>query len=107
MGQQNPLPIEGGNGWIGEQSDSGPSLESLTVQKVSITAHEVDRYAAGGDCTQRIADLAAYRIRVVIADPGLEQIAQDVERIGCSSLDRKKPEEALYRRRRASVEVQI
>ena len=86
MGQQDPLPIEGGNGRIREQSNSRTSLESLAVQKVSITAHEVDRYAAGGDCTQRIADLAAHRIRVVIADPGLKQIAQDVERIRCSSL---------------------
>ncbi len=107
MGQQDPLPIEGGNGRIREKSDSRTSLESLTVQKVSITAHEVDRYAAGGKRAQRIADLATRRIRVVIADPGLEQIAQDVERSRCSSLERKKPEEALHRRRRAGIEMQV
>lgn len=86
MGQQDPLPLKPGNGRIREQSDSGPLLESLTVQKVSITAHEVDGHAARGKRAQRIADLAAHRVRVVIADPGLEQIAEDVERIRCSSL---------------------
>ena len=86
MGQQDPLPLKPGNGRICEQSDSGPLLESVTVQKVSITAHEVDGHAAGGQRAQRVADLAAYRIRVVIADPGLEQIAEDVERIRCSSV---------------------
>ena len=107
MGQQDPLPIDGGNGRIHEQLDSGSSLESLAVQKVSITAHEVDRYATGGKRPQRIADLAAHRVRVVIADPGLEQIAEDVERIRCSSLAREKPEEALHRRRRARIEMQV
>ena len=107
MGQQDPLPIQGGNGRIGEQSDSGPSLESLTVQKVAVAAHEVDGHAARGKRAQRIADLAAHRVRVVIADPGLKQIAEDIERIRCSSLAREKPEEALHRRRSARIEMQV
>ena len=105
MGQQDPLPIQGGNGRIHEQLDSGSSLESLTVQKVSITAHEVDGHAARGKRAQRVADLATHRIGVVIADPGLEQIAEDMQGRRTASLALEETQKRLDGRRRARVEM--
>ena len=44
--------------------------------------HDVAGYAARAERAQGIADAGAVRVLVVVPDPGFEQIAEDVERLG-------------------------
>ena len=77
VGKEDSLSREGGDGRIREKSDSRTSLESLTVQKVSITAHEVDRDAASGKRAQRLAYVDHDRHMVGNAVAGLQHDTKD------------------------------
>ena len=76
-------------------------------QKVAIAVHHVAGDAALGEAGERGADPVAIRFAVVIADPGFEQVAEDVERLGVDGSSRQKVDELCAGRRLAGIQMQI
>jgi len=80
---------------IGQQPAAAATLEAGTQQKVAIAQHHM----AGNPCgvfAQRCADCRTRGLIVVIADPVLEQVAQDVQRIGLECLTAQKADELRH-----------
>jgi hypothetical protein len=67
---------------VNEQSCAAALLEASLQQKVAIAVHDVTRHAARAQRVQRVADLLPMWVLIIVSDPGLEQIPEDVERIG-------------------------
>ena len=77
-------------------------------QQIAVAMHEVDARPARIEAGQRFRDRCIERVfQVVIARPVLEQVAEDVERLGfaCSAAD--EPEELLDDARPFGGEVQV
>ena len=80
--EQRALTVQINHHRVNQQSCAAALLEALLEQKVAIAVHDVTRYAARAQCAQRVADLLSMRVLIIVSDPGLEQIPEDVERIG-------------------------
>lgn len=107
MGEQDALPVQVDQHGIGEQAGTTALLEAVLEQEVAIAVHDEAGHAALAQVPHGRADLAPMRIVIIIADPGLEQIPEDVERLGAcrprlEELDELPPRGGLLR-----IEVQI
>ena len=60
---------------------AGLPAESVSDQKVAVAAEKVDRRSARGQLGQVAGNPAAELAGRVVADPGLEQVAHDVESV--------------------------
>jgi hypothetical protein len=69
--------------------------------------HHVAGDAERTEASERQADAVAVGLVVVIADPGLEQVAQDVERRGVGGTSGQELDELLPGRRLAGIQMQI
>ena len=107
MRQQDALTVDRSDRRIGEQLYAGSPFEVGPVQKVAIAAHEVHGHAGIGEGPQLGADFRADRVWVVIADPSLEKIAEDVQRLRRPRPGAQKPDESLDRCRSARIEMQV
>src|SRR5690606_16853861 len=73
-----------------------------------VTLHEVNRYALLHELAQQPRDYGVERrVEVVVADPVLEEVAENVERLGTSRLALEEIDEALVGRRAIVGEMQI
>src|SRR5690606_31570364 len=61
-----------------DQGTAAASAKAGTEQKVAVAVHDPYR-ADGGQCSQAFAYRGGQRAVVVIADPGLKQVAEDVQ----------------------------
>ena len=63
----------------------------VAEQEVAVAADEVHRHAAHRASARSFArDVRAGFGRIVVADPGLEQVAEDVQRIGAAGFARRR-----------------
>jgi len=80
--EQRALAVQIDHHGVNEQSRAAALLEALLEQEVAITVHDEARHAAHAQRAQRVADLLPMCILIIVSDPGLEQIPEDVECIG-------------------------
>jgi hypothetical protein len=80
---------------------------AMAEQEVAIAVHDAARYARARQGAQRVDDHALRRVGIVVADPGLEQVAEDVERGRAPRSGCEKAQELLGRLRPRRIEVQV
>ena len=108
MHQQDALAVQVHDRAVVEQRAAGLGGESATDQEVAIAVNEKARHASVRQAAQRGHDVACGGGGVVVAQPGFEQVAEDVERTG---LPRRLPfQESMELprdRRHRRVQVQV
>lgn len=107
VGQQDALALERGDDGVRQQCPTGATLETRAQQKIPIALHHEKRCARLGEITQCIADTRFHGIAVVVADPMLEQIPEDVEGLRGAGLVTEETQESVHRSRMVGVEVQV
>ena len=90
-----------------EQPGAGFGAEALADHEVAIAAHDADLGPGGGDRGDCRDDLAMRGLRIVVADPGFEQVAEQEQRACAPHGTGEKPPEAIGNVRRRRVEVQV
>jgi hypothetical protein len=107
MGQKHPLAVELGNDGIREKPAAGAVAELAAQQEIPVPVEQEARDAPGSQRAQSFADEGFVGVGVVIADPRLEEIAQDVERLGACGVRVQEPEEPLDGSRLARIQMHI
>ena len=70
--------------------------ESVAEQEVAVAVHQADPCAAGGQAPQKAGDHGIERrLEVLVADPVLEEIAEDEKRVRARGVVLDEIEEAL------------
>src|SRR6185436_18740014 len=93
---------------VGEELRAGGGAKALADEEVAVAVHEVDRHAAAGEVREQPRDhRVERRLEIVVADPGLEEVAQDVERVGGARLSFEQLDEPLVRCRPLLGEVKV
>src|SRR6202047_2857538 len=105
--EQHPLAVELRHHRIGEQAAAAALAETLTEQEVAIAVQREAGDTARAECAQSPAHPLLGGIAVVISHPGLEQVAEDVERLGGRGLGGEKPEELLRGLGRAGIQMHV
>src|SRR5437870_178011 len=107
VGEQHWLPIELGDDRIAEQPAAAALAEALSQQEITVAVQREAGDAALGKRAQAQAHPLLVGILIVIAHPGLEQVAEDVERLGLPGLAGEKVEELLRGLRRGGIEMHV
>jgi len=107
MRDQHRLAVQLDDARVGDQARAGALREAILVQEVPIAMHHIARHPAPAQLRERAADAVAVRLVVVVAHPGLEQVPENVERLGAGSARGKKIDELRAGRRLAGIQVQI
>ncbi len=105
VAQKNATPEQRDDRRVGEHVTTGASLEGRAVQKIPIAVHDEHRSACGDTGGEAAAYGVANRVRVVVTDPGFEQVAEHVQRAGGARLTAQKAHERVVRLGRCRVEV--
>ena len=107
VGQQYRFAVELDQHWIVDQAHAAARLETPAEKKVAIATHDVARHAARRELRECGADLRTIRVIIVVADPALKQITEDVQRLGAASAPREKCAKLLTGRRCERIQMQI
>ena len=108
MHQQRFHALHVVDGRIGQQLRPGGRAEALAQEEVAVAVHHVHRHAVARKAAQQARHHGVERLlEVVVADPVLEEIAQDVERVGRARLFFDKADEPLVGGRALFGEVKI
>ena len=94
-------------GGIIQQLDAAALGEALTQQKIPVAMHDEHGCAGGGAGPQGIADGLAERTVVIVTDPGLEQIAEYIERTGAARPVTEEADKQFRGGRALWVEMQV
>jgi len=99
-----PSTIEGSASSVAPVADANASPS----QEIAVALHEVKPRAGRAQAAEEAHDDAVERrLEIVVADPVLEQIAQDVERLRAGRVLFEELEEALVRPRALLAEMEI
>ena len=102
--EQRPYALDLVHGGVGEEARAGRFAEALAEEEIAVAVHEVQRHAAGGEPAQQSGHHGVERpLEVVVADPVLEEVAQDVERLGGARLSSRKSMKRSFAAGRSSV----
>lgn len=82
MHQQYRLAVQVDNARVGQQRASGLAAERLANEEVAIAVHQVDARTVVGHLAQGLGDGALEGVHAVVADPGFEEVAEDVQGLG-------------------------
>jgi len=82
MHQQHADSVELRERWIRQQSRPRHALEAGAQQEIPIAMHDEAGHAGGGEFSKAGTDSPLMRIEMVVADPELEQVTEDVQRAG-------------------------
>src|SRR5690606_118284 len=80
--QQHAFTAQGGDAGIREQGAARLPAEAPADEEVAVAVHEVDAGAGLAQLAQGARDSVLERAHAVIADPDLEEVAQDIQRFG-------------------------
>ncbi len=105
--QQRRFAVQHRDRGIGQDRHARASRVLLAEQEIAVAADEEYRHAGIGQGAQPVGDEGAGGGRIVVADPGLEQVAEDVERVRAARLAVEEAAEQFRRRRARGVEVQV
>ena len=93
---------------LGEQRRSGGAAKRSPEEDVAVAGHDADGHAGGGDVAQCRGDVRRQRFaQLVVADPGVEEVAEDVDRRGAARRDRAERVERRDQRRPRRRQVQV
>jgi hypothetical protein len=93
---------------IGQQPGAGRGGKAIAQQEIAIAVHDADAQPGIAGGTQRGDDLGVERVAaVVVADPGFEEVAENIEFLGLAGAAGKKPEEQTRRPGRPGRQVQV
>jgi len=92
---------------IRQQAAAAAMFEAGTQQEVAVAADHVAGRFAVGVLAQRGADGIAHGLVVVVTDPALEQVAEDVQRIGFVRLAAQELQELRHRPGGAGIKMQV
>ena len=109
------VSVEQGSGRFGlgqahgfvNQAHAGPPTVLLAEQEVPIAMNKEDLHAMVGQLAQCIGHALSQGIGRVVADPGLEQIAEDVEGTGAAGRAAQKVDQESSCLRPTCLEVQV
>jgi hypothetical protein len=105
--QQRRLAVQTHHAGIGQQRGAGVGGEARPEQEVAVAAHQEQRHAAGAQPRQRLAHRSRQRIVGVVAQPGLEQVAEHVQRVGVRGLVAQEVQEQRGDGRARGMQVQV
>ncbi|KAG1533503.1 hypothetical protein G6F50_015857 [Rhizopus delemar] len=92
---------------VGQDAQAGTACVVLAEQEVAVAADEVHRHAAVGQHLQRIGHRVGGRRGCVVAAPGFEQVAEDVQGISAGRLLAQEAQEQVGDFRTAGVQMQV
>jgi hypothetical protein len=104
---QHRFAVQGQDDGVRQDLGTRPSAKGFPEQKISIAVHDETRHPAGCQRADGIEGLRLAGIRRVIAHPGLEQIAEDVQRVGNARLGPQEFDELAGDVRAGGIDVQI
>jgi glutamyl-tRNA synthetase len=104
---QHTLAIEVDDCRVRQQHAAGRGGETVTEQEVAVAVHDEDRHALRSELADGVENQFAVRVQVIVADPRLEQIAQDVERISPAGSVAQKLRKLQSGCRPGRIEVQV
>src|SRR5579864_8172600 len=107
MGEQHPLAIELRDHRIGKQAATAARRKARSQEEIAITVHHEARHAAAGERGKARAHALRCAAAVVVADPELEQVAENVEGLCARRLVCQELEELIDRGRRVRSQVQV
>ena len=107
MQEQGRPAVQQHHRGIRQQAHPAPPRVACAEQEVAVAAHEGDRHAGIDQGAQPPGHEGAGLGRIVVADPGLEQVAEDVQRIGAARLAIQEAAEQLGDRGARRVEVEV
>ena len=93
--QQHLVTMDGSDVRVGQDRDAGFLGKDFADHEVAIAVHEVHRNAVVGELAQRTLDREVVRIWVIVADPRLEQVTEDVKILGFTGLRLEEMQELL------------
>ena len=105
--EQHRPAVQVDHGGVGQDAEPGAAGVVLADQEITVAPDEVHRHAGGGHGLQRVGDGIGGGRGRVIADPGLEQVAQDVQRLGLRGFIAQERQEQLGNGWTAGVQMQI
>jgi len=88
--QQHTLAVYLGDRAVLDQRRAGFPAEPLANQEITVAVHDETGDPGVRQGAQRLHDRVARGCRIVVAEPDLEQVAQDVERAGRACLASRK-----------------
>ena len=86
MHQQRRLSVQHDHRVFGQKLRAGAAREIAGDQEIAVAMLEIHRHAAVAERAEFRSDEGAGVGRIVIADPGFEQVAEDVQRVGAAGL---------------------
>src|SRR5467141_2918871 len=108
MHQKSLDSIDLFEGWIRQKLRPGFAAEALPDQEVAVAVHDAQPRAAPGQVAQQAGDDGIERLgKAVIADPVLEQVAEQVQRVGGASFAIEEGDQALVGFGTILAEVEI
>jgi hypothetical protein len=107
MGQQHPLAVQVRDHGIGQETAARFPAEFAPDQKVTVAVKHKAADTGRGQGAKTVANARLSRVWVVVTNPGLEEVAQDVQGFRACSVSAQEFEELLARLRRACIEVHI
>ena len=107
VADRDPLARNVEDGRVVEQGRAGFTAEPLSQHEVAIASHHVNQGAGSRQCGEPFDHRPVRRFRVVVANPGLEQVTEQEQ--GSCALDRARQEaqEPGGDLGRRGVEVQV
>src|SRR5690606_30960847 len=91
---------------IGQQGHSRATRIRIAEQEIAVAVHEENRDAGSVQCGQRVGDARRNRVRRVVSDPRLEQVAEDVQRTCMARLAMQEVDEPFDDVRPTCIQVQ-
>src|SRR5215468_3002141 len=107
MGEQYALAPELGDHWIAQQAAAAARTEAGAEQEVAIAVEGEARDAAASELAQRAAHTLIARLLIVVADPRLEQVTEDVERLGRGCLSAQEVQKLLGGFRGGGIQMHV
>ena len=105
--QQHGPAVEHHHGGFRQQARTRAPGEVVADQEIAIAVLEEHRHARVGQAAQLAGDEGTDLGRVVVADPGLEQVAEDVQGIGAARLAVDEVAEQAGDLRTLGIEVEV
>ncbi len=105
--RQYGFPEEGDDQGVVQQLRAARFAEAVRQQKIAVAVHHEAGHAARGEFAQPGDGRRLRRVRRIIADPGFEQVTQNVQGGGVPGLGSQERQELLDDRRLRRVDMQI
>lgn len=105
--QQYRASVEHDHRRVGQDAHAGAARVGLAEQEIAVATEEEQRNAGVAQCAQLARDGGAGLGRIVVADPGFEQIAQHVQRARGARPFAQETHEQVGDRRAFGLQVEI